>query len=417
LNAFEIVRLAFGALTERKLRTILTILMVMIGVSLVTSLDGLGGGFDRYIEDQLNTLGANVLIISPSGGGGGFGPPVETPETKLTSQTVRTIDRVLGIDHAVPFYSGGVTLKAGSEEKGISIIGIDQSKLKYVTPKINLESGSFVSETDTTGIILGYNIANPPDLDKPLAKRGQVVSIIIFEVEEIGGGRQTLKEKKKSFQVKGIIEELGNMQVDNTAYISTSAANSLLDKNSIYDGIYGITRDADENEEIEERIRKIYGDNIGIISPKSLIETIQEIVGTFTAFLSTVAMVSLFVAAVGIITTLYTSVMERTREIGLLKALGYGKSTILFMFLTESMTIGTLGGIMGILTGATGAYLLGKFVLSSFGGPGSSAINPVFTSIQLIEVFMLALILSIIAGLYPAWRAAKLSPISALRKE
>ena len=417
MNVSEIIGLAFGALKERRTRTILTILMVMIGVSLITSLDGLGAGFDNYIEEQLNTLGANVLIISPSeGAGGGFGPPVQAPETKLTSQTVRTIDRVLGIENAVPFYSGAVTIKSGSEEKTIVVSGIDQSKLKYITPKISLESGSFVSETDNTGIVIGYNIAYPTDLDRPFAKRGQIVSLISFEVEEAGGGRQTVKEKKKSFQVKGIIEELGNMQVDNAAYISTSAANSFLNKNNIYDGIYGITRDADENEEIEERIRKIYGKNIGIISPKSLIELIQEIVGTFTAFLTTVASVSMFVAAVGIITTLYTSVLERTREIGLLKALGYGNRTILFMFLTESMAIGILGGILGILTGVIGALLLGRFVLSSFGA-GASALNPVFLPIDLIEVFILALILSIIAGLYPAWRASKLSPISALRKE
>jgi putative ABC transport system permease protein len=306
--------LGFGALKERRTRTILTILMVMIGVSLITSLDGLGAGFDNYIEEQLNTLGANVLIISSSegGGGGGFGPPVQGPETKLTSQTVRTIDRVLGIENTVPFYRGAVTIKSGSEEKTISVTGTDQSKLKYITPKISLESGSFVSETDNTGIVLGYNVAYPADLDRPFAKRGQIVSLISFEVEETGGGRQTVKEKKKSFRVQGILEELGNSQVDNTAYISTSAANSLLNKNNIYDGIYGITRDADENEEIEERIRKIYGKNIGIISPKSLIELIQEIVGTFTAFLTTVATVSMFVAAVGIITTLYTSVLERT---------------------------------------------------------------------------------------------------------
>lgn len=392
--------------------------MVMIGVSLITSLDGLGAGIDNYIEEQLNTLGANVLIISPSeGGGGGFGPPVQTPETKLTSQTVRTIDRVLGIEDTVPFYNGAVTIKSGSEEKTISVNGVDQSKLKYITPKISLESGSFVSETDNAGIVLGYNIAYPADLDRPFAKRGQIVSLIYFEVEEVGGGRQIVKEKKKSFRVQGILEELGNQIVDNTAYISTPAANSLLNKNNIYDGIYGITRDADENEEIEERIRKIYGENIGIISPKSLIELIQEIVGTFTAFLTTVASVSMFVAAVGIITTLYTSVLERTREIGLLKALGYGNRTILFMFLTESMAIGTLGGIFGILTGIIGAILLGRFILSAFAGSGASALNPVFLPIELIEVFILALILSMIAGLYPAWRASKLSPISALRKE
>ncbi len=416
MNFSEIAGLSFGALKERKLRTVLTIIMVMIGASLITSLDGLGGGIDNYISDQLNTLGANVLIISPSeASGGGFGPPANRPETKLTSQTVRTIERVLGIEDVVPFYRGSATLKSGSEERGISIVGMDQSKLNHITPKLSLESGSLVSETDSSGILLGYNIAYPQDLDKPFAKRGQMVSIIYFQVEEAPGGRQILNENSKSFQVKGILEELGNMQVDNQAYISTSAANSLFEKGSVYDGLYGITRDVDENEEIEERIRKIYGNNIGIISPKSLIETIQQVIGTFTAFLSAIAAVSMIVAGVGIITTLYTSVMERTREIGLLKALGYGNKTILAMFLIESMTIGLLGGILGIITGAGAAYVVGRYI--SFGGPGTFVINPVFMPIELIEVFFISFILSIMAGIYPAWRAAKLSPIIALRKE
>ncbi len=386
--------------------------MVVIGAGLMTSLNGLGGGMDNFIDEQLGTLGANVLIITPSGVEAAFGPPQEAPETKLTSNTVRTIESTHGIKHAVPFFTGVATLKSGAEEKTVTIIGIDQSKLIYVVPKISLESGSFVAAQDSVGITLGYSIANPPGLNKPFAKTGQTISIEFSRVE-IEGGREKIVDKKKSFQVKGIIEEQGNMQVDSQVFVSLPAANTLFEKGGIYDGIYGITRDPDENEAIEERIRKVYGKNIGITSPKAIAETIKEIMGTFQGFISAVAIVSMFVGAVGIITTLYTSVMERTREVGLLKAIGYGSRTILLMFLTESMTIGLLGGMIGLGVGVIGAYGLIQIIPFD----GEISFSPYFFPMDLIQIFFLSFVLSIVAGLYPAWRASRLSPITALRKE
>ena len=136
--------------------------------------------------------------------------------------------------------------------------------------------------------------------------------------------------------------------------------------------------------------------------------------GTFLGFLTAVAAVSMFVGAVGIITTLYTSVMERTREIGLLKAIGYTGGTILFMFLMESFTIGLLGGLLGLTAGVAGAYaMIGILPLAA----NAISITPYFRPTDLAQVFLLACALSVIAGIYPAWRASTLSPITALKKE
>jgi len=247
----------------------------------------------------------------------------------------------------IPFFSGYAVIKSGGKEKSVQITGMDQSKLKYISPKAELESGSFVSLHDPSGIVLGHNIAYPSDLDKPFVKRGQTVSIEFTKVES-EGGREKIVVERKSFQVKGILGELGDIFVDNQALVSLAAANDLFEKGGTYDGIYGITRNSEENDEVEGRIRKIYGENIGISSPKAIAETIQEVMGTFGTFISAIAAVSMFVGAVGIVTTLYTSVMERTREVGLLKAIGYGNTVILLMFLTESMTIGFLGALLGL---------------------------------------------------------------------
>jgi putative ABC transport system permease protein len=423
MNLVELFTLSFGALNERKMRSGLTVLMVIIGVALMTSLNGLGAGMDNFIDDQLGTLGANILIITPSESSSAFGPPSSGPETKLTSQTVQTMERVHGAEHVVPYYTGTVTMRSSGEEKTVMIRGMDMSKSKYISPKSELESGSLVSTTDSVGTVLGYNIAYPSNLDKPLAKRGQTVTVE-YTIVESEGDREKLTVEKKSFQVKGIFEETGNMNFDNFAYISPAAANALLNKEGSYDGIFVITKDADDNDAVEERIRKIYGKNLGIISPKALAETIKDIISQFTGFIRAVALVSMFVGAVGIITTLYTSVMERTREIGLLKAIGYGNRTILIMFLTESIAIGLLGAILGLLTGVGGAYALVQIIMqtdpeaqASAQSGASISMSPVFRPTDVFQVFLLAFILSVIAGLYPAWRASRLSPITALRKE
>ena len=414
MNPFELVEMSFGALRERKLRSGLTVLMVIIGAGLMTSLNGLTGGMNNFINEQLGSLGANVIIVTP-GGQVAFGPmEAQGSQTKLTPQTVQTIGSISGMKYVVPFYSGVATLKSGGEEKTATIVGIDQSKLEYIAPKISFEIGAFGSIQDSVGIVLGHNIAYPSDLNKPLAKMGQAISVEFSKVES-EAGREKVVVKKKSFQVRGIIEELGNMQVDNQVYISPAAANAFFEKGGTYDGIYGITRDPDVNDKVEQGIRKIYGKNIGVTSPKAMAKTIGDIMGTFTGFMSAIAAVSMFVGAVGIVTTLYTSVMERTREIGLLKAIGYDRTTVLFMFLTESITIGVLGGLLGLAFGVVGAYVLIRVM--PFGGGEGLSIAPYFLPMDIARVFLISLVLSVAAGIYPAWRAAKLSPITALRKE
>lgn len=408
----DLIGLSFGALKERRLRSGLTVLMVLIGVTLMTSINGLGGGMNNYISEQLGTLGANVLIVTPSANT--FGPEAASGmQTKLTPQTERTIERIHGVKYVIPSFTGGGTMKSGSETRTVSVLGMDQSKIVYIAPKVSFESGSSVSSRDSIGIVLGYSIAHPSDLGKPFANVGQSIFVEFSKVEN-QGGVEKLVTKRKAFQVRGVLNELGSQQIDSVAYISLAAANSFFEKNSIYDTIYVITNSPDVNDKVEASITKFYGKNIGVISPKALASTIQEVMGTFLGFFSAIAAVSMVVGAVGIITTLYTSVMERTREIGLLKAIGYTRETVLIMFLTESFTIGLLGGLLGLAFGVAGAYVLIR--LLPF-GVGALRVTPAFLLADLAQVFLLACALSVAAGIYPAWRASTLNPITALKKE
>lgn len=417
VKLLELLGLSFSALKERKVRSGLTVLMVVIGVTLMTSLNGLGGGMDNYINEQLGMLAPNVLIITPSEVSMGFGPPQESPEMKLTSQTVKTIEKTRGVKEVFPIMFYIATIKSGGEEKTIQIMGLEQNNVKYIAPKVSLKSGSYVLPSDNIGMVVGHSLAYPSGSSKPIARQDQTVTIEFQKVES-KGGMDKIVVKKKSFQVKGILEELGGQEIDNVAFISLPAANALFEKGGYYDAIYAITIDPEENDAVEERIRKIYGKNIGLTSPKALAETIGEVMGAWNVFISTIASVSIFVGAVGIVTTLYASVMDRTREIGLLKAIGYGNKSILFMFLTEAMAIGILGGLCGLLLGVGGAYALIQIMLRIDPyASGEEFITPYFSPTDIAGIFLLAFILSIIAGLYPAWRASRLNPIEALRKE
>lgn len=409
----DVIGLSFGALSERKVRSGLTILMVIIGATLITSIYGLTAGMQNFVSEQLNVLGANLLIVTPAPvmgpefGGGAGGPSVT-----LNEQTVRTMKSVAGIDEVVPFFSSGAKIIASGTSRQVTVDGIDQQNLRAIYPSLSLESGTLLQTADSVGIVLGNEVAHPSGRATPFAVLGQTVTLQFSFVEDTPTG-QRAQTKTRAFQVKGILNAVGSAGLDSSAFIATSAANAFFGKGGHYTGIYILTRDPNLNDQVETAIKRIYANNIGVISPKTLAATIQQILGGITGFISSIAAISLLVGAVGIVTTLYTSVMERTREIGLLKALGFRNEVIMLIFLSESALIGVLGGFLGILGGIAGAQVLAQ--LFAF-GPGAT-FKPVILLSDLGIVFGLSLLLSIAAGLYPAWRAARLDPIEALRKE
>jgi len=413
MYTLDILRLASSALLERRFRAGLTIFMVIIGSSLIMAINGLSAGSENLITDQLGTLGSNLIIVRPSAAGGGFsiGMPEQKPKLVFNEQTVNTLKGIQGVSSVVPYFEGIVTIKSGGKEKTATLVGIENNMLTSVAPKLELLEGSFVTRTDQIGIVLGNNVAYGEN-NVLFARNGQTLSVEFSKVEQMGSFEE-LKIKRKSFQVKGILNELGNILIDNQVFVSLPAANSVLEKEGKYSGIYVISRDAQLNDIIIEEIEDIYGDKIGVTTPKAIIEVIKQILGAFNANVQAIGAISLIVGAIGIIATLYTSVLERTSEIGVLKAIGFSNSTILQLFLMESAIIGFAGGLGGVFTGIGLAYLLSKYNPFTRG----LDLNPIFKIESIFFVIILTIVLSIIAGLYPAWKAASLSPIKALQKK
>lgn len=166
-----------------------------------------------------------------------------------------------------------------------------------------------------------------------------------------------IKDELKSFVISGTIQPSGNNQIDKAVIINEASGNSLFHKAGKYDSVIIAALSADYVDAVQQEITGIYGKNIGIIVPKALMQTRQQFQSGNSAFTVAIAFIALLVGAVGIITTLYTSVSERTKEIGTMKAIGAKSKFILILFLVEALFIGFLGATLGIVSGIGGAYL------------------------------------------------------------
>jgi putative ABC transport system permease protein len=442
----EIFSFALNAIKDRKVRSALTILMVLVGSSLLVAVSAFGAGFSDFFNKQFSNLAPNILFVSSvqqeSDGtpvGGVSAPP--SAKITLNSAVEARIRSLPFVDQVVPSYQGDITIQSGSESKSFSLLSIDPTKLLLVAPTLTLTEGStFPSSADPTAILVAEDIAFPPGEATPFINLGQSVRLTYSFVEPETG---EAKEESKSFVVRGVIESTGNPTVDNAVVIGLQAGDTLLQRAGKYDSLFVAAISADYVDLVEEEIRTIYGNDIGITTVQAILETVEEFTGGINSFLSSIAIVSLVVGAVGIITTLYTSVVERTREIGTLKALGASNLTILGLFLMEAVLIGIIGASLGLAAGIGMGYML---VSSSPGGGGegtdengnatdsvggttgnddiqtsteetqqAETFAPVFLGEDMIRVWVTSVGLSMVAGFYPAWKASRYLPVDALR--
>jgi len=409
MNIFEIFSFSFEALWERRVRAILTTLMVVMGAGLIVALNGTGNGFTNFINNQFSNLGANVLIISPRG------------DIDIDDALTDEISRIDGVEEALPFIQQTSSITSKGESQTSIVVGMDQSKLPLLFPTISFQSGTFVSETDSVGIILGNELVRSSSKGEPFASLGQTVKVVYQKYVN-----QQPVVFQRSFIVRGILNYVGSgiLPIDQMAFITPSAAKSFFDKNS-YDGLYVITENSDLNKAVMDRIRDRYGNDLIIISPQVISDVINQVSSGVYLFIRIVAMVSLLVASVGIITTLHTSVLERIKEIGLLKALGFTNKLVLGIFLCEATIIGIIGGGVGALLGMGLSYgmswILGRGLNIRIQSEAQRIfriqIVPIFDPWNIISTWILCVALSMISGFYPSWRASRLDPVEALRHE
>ncbi len=412
MSALESLRVSLRALAANKLRSALTMLGIVIGVAAVITLMAAGQGVQVYVTERFQGIGTNLLFVIP-GTMETTGPPGHNVARRLTMGDVKALSdplRLPDVARVAPVFERSATVTAGGRRATTQVQG--------VTPEF---------EAVRNWHPLVGDFVTPHDLESRarVAVLGQTVVENLFPDNPYPIG-ETVRINSIPFQVVGVMEEKGGTftDQDNTVFVPLTTAQIRLFSARTATGEYrvsyilveAVSEDRMEAaaEEIRAVLREEHGiafedeDDFTVMSQSDLIRTFGQITGVLTIFLGAIAGISLLVGGIGIMNIMLVSVTERTREIGLRKAVGARRRDILWQFLIEAVTLAVVGGVVGILLGALGAY-------------GISALVEDFRSVITPNAVLLATTVSalvgLVSGLYPAWRASRLNPIDALRYE
>jgi len=418
----DMFRLAAKAMLDRKIRSVLTILGITVGSAIILALIASSSGLSAGITSNIEKTGANVLTVMSAGG---FFESGSTTRYQISQQDVDYLKTITGVAHVYPYYSYGASVNSGGSALRATMVGIDLSALPILYNGLTVAEGRIPLFGDTTSAVVGWSIANPTS-GTPIGLN----QMISMSITGLGGG----KAVSYAVLATGILTQYGTSlfaNIDDTIYVSLQAA-QFLSKTPYFSGIYVVVDNTDDVSNVQTAITTYYGNNARVISPGQILSSIQGITGQLTVFLGSIGAVSLFVATVGIVNTMYVSVMERTREIGILKALGYRPKQIMGMFLAEAALTGVIGGVCGLLLGYVLSFLMGG-LFSGFGGGGGgggargggggifigggTTITPVFSTDLILFALIFPVVLATIAGLYPAWRASRMNAVVALKYE
>jgi putative ABC transport system permease protein len=430
MNFKEIVFLTLSSIKERRTRNILTIIMITMGCGLLVSLNSLTQGLIDFVEQNFKKILPNQIIISNSDRIQQsnlqniqnklevlFDKNLTVVEKRIPfdNSTIKYLENINGVEFVDPAYQGMILLNHGNKSEITNAIAANFTNLKNIIPDFNINNQiSNESSMNKRIIILPQKTSESLSVRNKKGGKGNDDIITVQNIKESTNPSSSILKYNNNFNVIAIINSTGNPIIDNSAFIETQTGKEILNKSSDYDILFLTYKDIDKVDSIVKTIQKHFNNQVSILNSLEIIKTLTKFIVGISTFISSIAVFSLVVGSLGIIITIYTSVIERTREIGILKALGSTNKTILGMFLTESVIIGMIGAGIGILFGFLGSYVLLNAFLFFLKLP--IKIFPVFDITEILKIFIVVVGLSIFSGLYPAYKGSRVSPVNALNK-
>lgn len=407
MTASDILEETYTAISVNKVRSGLTMLGIVIGISSVIAMISIGQGAQASIEASIQSIGSNLIIVTP---GAARGPGVTVSAGRGSARSLKLSDadaiksEVAGIFNIAPEVSGRYQITARGKNTNTQVIGTvsDYPSVR----NIEVSSGSFITE---------QNIRS----GSKVAVLGPTASEDLFGVDRLGVG-QTIRINKIEFKVIGVTKAKGGSgfsNADDTIYIPLSTAQRFLSGSEYVTSISVAALDANSTSAVQQEItalllaRHNIGDpaeaDFGTINQTDIVAAASGVTNTFTILLAAVAGISLVVGGIGIMNMMLTTVTERTREIGLRKAIGARARDINLQFLVEAIMLTSIGGFLGIILGWS----------VSFGVSYFGILQTKVSVSSVLLAFGVSAIIGIVFGYYPAQKASKMSPIEALRYE
>jgi putative ABC transport system permease protein len=431
MRAGDVFSYSFSAIRLRKLRAGLTTLGVVIGIAAIVALLSITQGLQYSITSQLQEgLASDTLIVTTGAGfglGGGGGRRASSGFNLLVNHT-ELIDSLENVETSIALIQRAGQIEFVSGPRNVTIVGVDFAQYKTVySSTFVAENGTVPTTPPNDTIVIGKRVNDPSNNGTALVRPNESASILWVNAT-------TLPPRTENYtgNVTGILQEVGGFGVggpsDTNVYIPISQAETFFGTDQCQAIIVKVSSsDQTIIDNVTKEIQNAFSNEVTVTSAAAILSLLSNIFSTIQLFLAGIAAISLLVAGIGIMNIMIVSLMERTREIGILKALGMKSRTVLTVFLCESVIIGLIGAVVGLVSG----WVLANIVAIIFrrGGAfqaatqaqvqasGNLTITPLLTPTVAILAIAFGVGVSVIFAIYPAWRASKLKPVEALRYE
>lgn len=397
-------KMALKTLNQRKIRSVLTVLGILIGPAVIITIGAVVGGYSQYIINQVSSLGQNNVMITPSSG------------FTLTNNDLNYIRSLPNVDDAQPYYLLQATVKRGDKDIQIYIYCTDVDFVLRSIGGVKIQQGSYPSPNDILGALIGYKIAYD-DNGNLVYGIGDVVPVKYFYSVNKG----IPQYKTVNVIVRGITEEYGGalfFSPDQTIFMPLDAGQKIFGLKE-WSGILVRMTDPSYVKDFVNTTKNSYGDQVSIISFSAIADIVTSITAAVNYVNYVASLSAIAVAIAGTTATMVTSVIERTKEIGVMKAIGYTNKRVVIIVLSESLLMSLLAAVAGSVLGIFGALYLGRSGMMIKAGTSSIVLSahPLFSTNLFATAIFLTVMVGIVGGLLPAYMAVKIPPAVALRYE